>query len=515
MVKEVAEAISAAHRHGIAHGRLLPENVMITESGSVKLIGFVVEAVLRGRESVRVTGGDHLGEHEADVVNLGALLYAGLVGRWPGTEGSTMPVAPEEHGRPLRPRQVRAGVPRPLDAICERVLGGGHAQTLPIETAHEVYAALSDYVGDPTGPEPLGEATGQLDSRALIAAGRGGGDGDAPGEETQLSALGAPGPDTAEAPAAAAVGRPESADRAATADPESTQVGAPVFDDAEADGTEATRVVPPPPPHLPEPEPRPLFASEQPRPTRPDAGRPRSTGVGAGAVPDGWGPDADTPPPVSRGAMPTTTTSRPGAAGCVWQPRSPACWCWCSRSSSPSTSAADRSSQRRRTDRLAEPVGQRGAAGAAAGRRGRGLRPRPASGGQRRGESRHASATSSTAAPRPTWRTLTYDRSAQFGNLKSGLGLVLDLGEPTEVNRVDLALVGSPTSLELYAAGDQAPTSIDGLEQVGASDGTGEQVRVALDEPARTRYLVVWLTSVPPVGGAQFRGEVAEIVVRS
>ncbi|MGA9749736.1 MAG: discoidin domain-containing protein, partial [Nocardioides sp.] len=114
-----------------------------------------------------------------------------------------------------------------------------------------------------------------------------------------------------------------------------------------------------------------------------------------------------------------------------------------------------------------------------------------------------------------TWRTLTYDRSAQFGNLKSGLGLVLDLGEPTEVNRVDLALVGSPTSLELYAAGDQAPTSIDGLEQVGASDGTGEQVRVSLDEPARTRYLVVWLTSVPPVGGAQFRGEVAEIVVRS
>ena len=47
MVKEVAEAIATAHRNGVAHGRLLPEKVMITEAGSVKLIGFVVDAVLR------------------------------------------------------------------------------------------------------------------------------------------------------------------------------------------------------------------------------------------------------------------------------------------------------------------------------------------------------------------------------------------------------------------------------------------------------------------------------------
>ena len=47
VVKEVAEAIATAHRNGVAHGRLLPENVMVTESGSVKLIGFVVDAVLR------------------------------------------------------------------------------------------------------------------------------------------------------------------------------------------------------------------------------------------------------------------------------------------------------------------------------------------------------------------------------------------------------------------------------------------------------------------------------------
>ena len=168
VVKEVAEAIATAHRNGVAHGRLLPEKVMITEAGSVKLIGFVVDAVLQdraGRDQVRVTGGDPMSAHESDVVNLAGLLYAALVGRWPGTEGSTVPPAPAEHGRPLRPRQVRAGVPRPLDAICERVLNAGpHTHAVPIETAHEIYAALSDYIGDPTGA-PQYEATTVLDDR--------------------------------------------------------------------------------------------------------------------------------------------------------------------------------------------------------------------------------------------------------------------------------------------------------------------------------------------------------------
>src|SRR3954452_11266008 len=75
VVKEVAEAISTAHRNGIAHGRLLPETVMINEAGSVKLVGFVVDSVLRsngGGAQPGVTGGEPMSAHESDVVNLGA-----------------------------------------------------------------------------------------------------------------------------------------------------------------------------------------------------------------------------------------------------------------------------------------------------------------------------------------------------------------------------------------------------------------------------------------------------------
>ena len=111
VVKEVAEAIATAHRNGVAHGRLLPENVMVTESGSVKLIGFVVDAVLRPRPDAHPQAGSpaatRSSAHESDVLNLAGLLYAALVGRWPGTEGSTTP------GRPRRARPAAAPAPGP------------------------------------------------------------------------------------------------------------------------------------------------------------------------------------------------------------------------------------------------------------------------------------------------------------------------------------------------------------------------------------------------------------------
>ena len=90
------------------------------------------------------------------MIDLAGILYAALTGRWPGVARSGVPRAPREGRRPLRPRQVRAGVPRTLDAICERVLHKEASQhAMPIETAHEIAAALSDYVGDPGLVAPL------------------------------------------------------------------------------------------------------------------------------------------------------------------------------------------------------------------------------------------------------------------------------------------------------------------------------------------------------------------------
>lgn len=187
LTREVADAIAAGHAQGVAHGRLNPEAVLVTHAGAVKLIGFAVDASLETPRTPDPLYGE-LDEREADVINLAGLLYAGLTGRWPGVAPSAVPPAPRESRRPLRPRQVRAGVPRTLDAICDRVLHKEASQhAMPIETAHEIAAALADYVGDPGAAAPLDAAA--MHAEPIVPLRQGASAADVT-DATDLSALG-------------------------------------------------------------------------------------------------------------------------------------------------------------------------------------------------------------------------------------------------------------------------------------------------------------------------------------
>lgn len=146
---EVANAITEAHRADVAHGRLNPESVMVTRTGEVKIIGFAVNGALRGDARPTSQYG-RVSPFEADVVDLASILYAATTGRWPGYSPSSLPAPPMDLHGPLRPRRVRAGVPRDLDGLCRRVLRDeGFDHSIPIESAYEIRAALSDFVGDP------------------------------------------------------------------------------------------------------------------------------------------------------------------------------------------------------------------------------------------------------------------------------------------------------------------------------------------------------------------------------
>ncbi|HET6625183.1 MAG TPA: protein kinase family protein [Nocardioidaceae bacterium] len=512
LVKEVADAITTAHRQGIAHGRLLPENVMVTEAGSVKLIGFVVDAVLNGRPGSRDEGAPPLGEHESDVVNLAGLLYATLVGRWPGSDGSSLPDAPREHGRALRPRQVRAGVPRPLDTICDRVLNAeAHAQTMPIETAHEICAALSDFIGDPAGMQVGPEATTVLDRDELT---------------TEPTETGGQHKATPAVPA--------------TPDPEATQAGAPLFFDDDTGvgwvsparsrglrSDEDQRYRPAPPPPFPEPEPRPLFAPDPPGghrrrlPEDTQAPRPAEyptdyhtgghSGPGTGSLPPVWGPDADRPEDPeqtdgreSRDAGKNWLRLAAIVAGCLVLLFAVIVAFKLGRDTDQPPADTTGPSPSQATNAPSGPV------------RIAGVSDFDPQGDAPQEENPDQAPLAVDGDPATAWGTLTYEGNPELGLLKDGVGLVVDLGKPVEVSTVDLTLVGRPTSLDILAAdkGASAPTSTDGLTRVASAQDAGPKVNLKLEEPVTTRYLVVWLTSLPPVPGG-FKGQIAEIAVRS
>ena len=151
MALEVARALEAAGREGITHGHLRPELVMITDTGDVRVRGLGVEQVLHGVEP----GADPV---LADVHAVGAMLYAGLTGRWPGpTAVDGIPgVPPLRGGRTPWPSRVVADVPRDLDEIASRALQtcdpprpGGH-----FTEVEEVVAALTAALAVPA-PAPV------------------------------------------------------------------------------------------------------------------------------------------------------------------------------------------------------------------------------------------------------------------------------------------------------------------------------------------------------------------------
>jgi hypothetical protein len=110
--------------------------------------------------------------------------------------------------------------------------------------------------------------------------------------------------------------------------------------------------------------------------------------------------------------------------------------------------------------------------------------------------------------PSTSWTTATYRGSAKFGGLKTGVGLLIDLGQPTTVRVAELALSAAGSSVELRA-GDTAPTQAADLRLVAHSDDAAAQVRWNLSTPARARYWLVWFTSLPSVSGG-YRIGIAE-----
>jgi hypothetical protein len=108
----------------------------------------------------------------------------------------------------------------------------------------------------------------------------------------------------------------------------------------------------------------------------------------------------------------------------------------------------------------------------------------------------------------------TKDYFDQFGDtgLKHGVGLVLDLGSVQQVGTVTVRTVGGGTDLELRAA-DERGTGVDDFDMVARKGDVDRRAVLVPRGDLRTRYLLVWLTSLPSVG-SEFRGSIAEISVR-
>ena len=101
--------------------------------------------------------------------------------------------------------------------------------------------------------------------------------------------------------------------------------------------------------------------------------------------------------------------------------------------------------------------------------------------------------------PATGWRTETYT-TPDFGRAKDGVGLQLDLGERRDVAAVEVATDLRGWSAEIFVA-DRAGSTLD---EWGAARATGSDLgttaRLDLDDGSEGRFVLLWLTRLPPSG---------------
>jgi eukaryotic-like serine/threonine-protein kinase len=159
---EICSALDYSHRAGIVHRDIKPANVMITRTGSVKVMDFgIARAVADEAATVTQTAAvigtaQYLSPEQArgetvdarsDVYSTGCLLYELVTGRPPFVGDSPVAVA-YQHVRevPPLPSTLNADIPRALDSVTMKALAKNPQNRY--QTAGEMGADLSRILAD-------------------------------------------------------------------------------------------------------------------------------------------------------------------------------------------------------------------------------------------------------------------------------------------------------------------------------------------------------------------------------
>src|SRR5262249_3322561 len=147
LVEVLARAVESAHQAGVIHRDLKPSNVLLAADGTPRVADFGLAKPLAG-DALETPSGLVVGtpcytapeqatghgevDARADVYALGGILYECLTGRPPFRGPNAAQTLAQVLTRPVQPpRELRADVPPPLEAICLKCLEKDPARRYP------------------------------------------------------------------------------------------------------------------------------------------------------------------------------------------------------------------------------------------------------------------------------------------------------------------------------------------------------------------------------------------------
>ena len=119
--------------------------------------------------------------------------------------------------------------------------------------------------------------------------------------------------------------------------------------------------------------------------------------------------------------------------------------------------------------------------------------------------------------PATAWHTQYYLANPVFGGLKTGSGLILDMGRPVSISSVTVTFgpaPGADVSIEVGNRDTLTPATLATFRTVATADDIGGSHTFHAARVRRERYVLIWFTKLPPAGAGQFAAEIFTVTVR-
>jgi serine/threonine-protein kinase len=168
LIRQVLEAAGYAHRHGVVHRDLKPQNVIVSDEGEATVTDFGIARAGASEitQAGSVMGTPHYLSPEqaqgqavtavSDLYSIGVMLYEALAGRVPFEADSAVAIAMKQVSHtPQRPSSINPAVSPALDAVVMRALEKDPGRRFQ---SAEAFIAALDAAGRDPGAEHGGTA---------------------------------------------------------------------------------------------------------------------------------------------------------------------------------------------------------------------------------------------------------------------------------------------------------------------------------------------------------------------
>ncbi|MEH3139593.1 MAG: murein biosynthesis integral membrane protein MurJ [Mycobacterium kyogaense] len=117
--------------------------------------------------------------------------------------------------------------------------------------------------------------------------------------------------------------------------------------------------------------------------------------------------------------------------------------------------------------------------------------------------------------PSTVWPTDTYSDAAPFPGFKNGVGLMLQLPQPTTIGSVGINVDSTGTAVQIRSATSASPSSLDDTTALTQPTTLKPGANtIPVENAAPTSYVLVWISTLGQVNG-QSRSDVSEITLKA